>query len=81
LGSTVKASPPATVQVLVLCLWQVWQELGSPVVQGIPAEHEHVAVNIAGFGAGGDFGHMATDAVGKRMNGVGLIVVNLHMAG
>ena len=38
-------------------------------------------MDITGFGTLGDPGHMAADAVGKRMNGMRHVVINYFMTG
>ncbi len=38
--------------------------------------YKHVGVGVPRFGAFGDSGHMATDAVGEGVDGMGQVVVN-----
>ena len=38
--------------------------------------HKHMGMGVAGFRASGNSGHVATDAVGNRMDGMGHVFVN-----
>ncbi len=42
--------------------------------------YKYMAVDIAGFGTLGNSWHMAADAVGKGMNRMGHVLVDLHVA-
>ena len=53
--------------------------IGNPgVSQGVfwQEGYKHVGVGVSRFGAFDDSGHMATDAVGKRVDGMGQVVVD-----
>jgi len=38
--------------------------------------HKHMGMRVSGFRASGDAGHVATNAVGERMYGMGHVFVN-----
>ncbi len=38
--------------------------------------HKHMGMRVTGFCASGNSGHVATDAVGKRVDGMGQVFVN-----